>query len=75
MFKPESWQSHDEYRTIITTKIYDTRYDISYSYHTSIIQKNACLYNKIHIKFLPPFRSVLLPVGYPSDSLMSAFVV
>ena len=34
-------------------KICDIRYDISCSCHTSIIQKNACLYNKIHIKFLP----------------------
>ena len=29
-----------------------TRYDISCSFYTSIIQKNAYLYNKIHIKFL-----------------------
>ena len=41
-------------------KICDTRYDISCSCYTSIIQKNACLYNKIHIKFLPPSAYVIV---------------
>lgn len=52
------------FNTLIS-KICDTRYDISCFCHTSIIQKNVCHYNKIHIKlnfFLPPFRSVLLLV-------------
>lgn len=36
-------------------KFCDRRYDIDCFYHIPIIQKNACLYNKIQIKFLPSF--------------------
>ena len=43
-----------------------TRYDISCSRYTLIIQKNAYLYNKIRIKFLSPSVS-LCSAFYPAD--------
>ena len=45
MFKPELWQSHDEYRTLVTTRYFISHFFLMLYRHRYIIVQQTQIFN------------------------------